>query len=205
MSISEGLSVWGGVAGQMPKRAEPHVNAPHTQAPETQYFSELCCAMELLSQHPRSVFMGQSVQYPGTAMFNTLRNVPMEQRVELPVFEDCQLGLATGASLNGDLVVSLYPRINFLLLAMSQLVLHLDCIPRYSAYRPKVIIRTAVATDQPLNPGPQHLSDYSQALRSMLRTVNVVSLFRAEQIVPEYQKAMEVEHSTLLVEYSNQY
>lgn len=160
----------------------------------------------MLSDHPRSVFLGQAVAYPGTGMFNTLRDVPDHKRVEWPVCEDMQLGAAIGASLNGDLPVCLYPRWNFLLLATSQLVLHLDKLPLFSDYRPKVIIRTAVATADPLDPGPQHLGDeFTEAYRSMLKTVVVVSLDRAEDIVTQYKAALEREGSTLLVERMSLY
>lgn len=170
------------------------------------YFDELCQAMSLLAKSQGAVFLGQSVLFPGTAMFNTLKHIDPAKRLELPVFEDCQLGMAIGMSLNGmHPVCCLFPRINFLLLATSQLVLHLDVIPRYSEYRPRVIVRTAIATPEPLNPGPQHLGDHSLALRSMLKTVAVVNLDRAEDIVPAYKVAMEREYSTLLIEHAELY
>jgi pyruvate/2-oxoglutarate/acetoin dehydrogenase E1 component len=181
-------------------RAGPSDNAPLTQQPETAYFTQLCLAMERLAQHPRSVFMGQSVRYPGTGMHNTLRSVPMEKRVEWPVAEDMQLGAAIGASLNGTLPVCMYPRINFLLCAIPQLVLHLDRLPLFSSYKPKVIIRTAIATDKPLDPGAQHLGDFVEPIKAMLKTVRVVRLDRAQDIVPQYRAAMEREGSTLLIE-----
>lgn len=183
----------------------PSVRVAPTQQPETAYFSELCKAMEMLSQHPRSVFLGQAVQFPGTAMFNALRNVPMHRRIEWPVAEDMQLGAAIGASLNGDLPICIYPRVNFLLLAMSQLVLHLDAIPRYSAYRPKVIIRTAIATDRPLDPGHQHLGDFSAAFRAMLQTIVVVNIDHAQDVMPLYRDALNREGSTLCIEQLSQY
>ena len=164
------------------------------------YFEALCAAMKMLSAHPRSIFMGQAVASPGTAMSNTFRDVPREKLLELPVFEDCQLGMATGMSLNGDLPVCCYPRINFMLLAMSQLVLHLDAIPRFSTYHPKVIIRTAIATDQPLNPGEQHLGDFSYPIQAMLKNVVVVRLNRAQDVVGQYRAALDREGSTLLIE-----
>jgi pyruvate/2-oxoglutarate/acetoin dehydrogenase E1 component len=126
--------------------------------------------------------------------------VPKDKLVELPVFEDTQLGLCIGLSLAGYLPISVFPRINFLLLALNQLVLHLDCIPRYSKFRPKVLVRTAVATPEPLNPGPQHLGDFTESIRGMLKTVKVVKLETASQIVPAYEEAVAGEGSTLLIE-----
>lgn len=163
--------------------------------------------MHMLAEHPRSIFMGQSVGSPGTAMYRTLESIPIEKRLELPVFEDAQMGMAIGMALNGDLPICVYPRINFLLLAMSQLVLHLDKLPIYSndGYKPRVIVRTAIATDKPMNPGPQHLGDYADALRQMLDTVKVVRLEDERDIMPEYERAMTRDGSTILVEMSEKY
>ena len=169
------------------------------------YFNELCNAMEMLAEDPRTIFMGQAVAYPGTAMFNTLRDIPMGKRLELPVAEDMQLGMALGMSLDGRLPICMYPRWNFLLLATNQLALHLDKLPLYSKYRPKVIIRTAVATPEPLDPGPQHLGDFSNEFQSMLKTIPVIKLYDTEDIMPAYRQAKERDGSTLLVEYTSNY
>ena len=170
------------------------------------YFDELCRAMKILADHPASVFMGQAVAFEGTAMFKTMRDVPAYKRVELPVAEDMQMGMATGAALSGLLPITIYPRWNFLLLATSQLVLHLDKIAAMTRCpSPRVIIRTAVAHDEPLNPGPQHLGNYSDALREMLETVNIIELFKAEDIVPTYVWAATQQRATILVEFMKDY
>ena len=165
-----------------------------------EYFEELCTAMKLLSDDGYN-FHGQAVACEGTAIYGTLRDVPMMQRFELPVFENTQLGLATGIALAGGKICSIYPRINFFLEAVPQLVQHLDKIPLFSDFRPKVIIRTAVATPIPLDAGPQHLGDYSDAIEKMLTTVRVVRLKSADMIVPEYRAALVSNLSTILVEY----
>lgn len=156
--------------------------------------------MSLVAAHPKAMFIGQAVSCAGTAMRRTLEHIPPEKLLEFPVAEDCQLGFCTGLALGGFLPVCIFPRWNFLLLAASQLILHLDKIPLYSAYRPRVIIRTAVATRDPLDPGPQHLGDFSAAYRLMLDTVRVVRLQTAADVVPYYREAMERDGSTLLVE-----
>lgn len=163
--------------------------------------------MELIGAHPRAVFMGQAVGCAGTAITRTLAGVPRDKLVELPVAEDMQMGMAIGAALNGDLPVTIYPRVNFLLLAMSQLVLHLDKLPLYSrgGFTPRVIVRTAVATPVPMDPGPQHLGDFTDALRSMLETVTVVRLDAADRIVPEYLAAAERRGSSLIIERTELY
>ncbi len=60
------------------------------------------------------MFMGQAVEYAGTAMTNTLKDVPKEQLLEMPVFEDTQMGMTLGLALAGFIPVSIYPRWNFL-------------------------------------------------------------------------------------------
>lgn len=175
---------------------------------EPSYFDELCAAMALIATHPKAVFMGQGVGVPGTTMSDTFRDVPAAKRLEMPVAEDLQMGMAIGMALEGWLPICIFPRWNFLLLAANQLVNHLDRLPLYSGfggYRPKVIIRTAVPSVRPFNPGPQHDADFTIAFQRMLRTVRIEPLARPAAIVPAYAAAMKAEHSTLLVEYTDQY
>jgi pyruvate/2-oxoglutarate/acetoin dehydrogenase E1 component len=173
----------------------------------TEYFDALRAAMDELAVQPGAIFIGQSIVAGGTAMARTLDHVPLEQRLELPVFENVQLSMSTGLALAGYLPVTCFPRINFLLCAVDALVLHLDALPLYSdgGYRPRVIIRTGIATDVPLDPGDQHKGNYTDAIRSMLKTVRVIELLEAEQIVPAYRSAMEYNGSTLLVEHLGRY
>ena len=154
-----------------------------------------------------AVFLGQAVACDGTAMRTTLAHLPPERLIEMPVAENMQLGMCTGISLAGGLPVCIFPRINFMLEAISQLVQHLDLLPIYShgGYQPRVIIRTAIATDDPLDPGQQHLGDYSREIESMLRRTYVARLWHAKDIVPAYKLALERKESTILVEYLERY
>lgn len=156
----------------------------------------------MLAQDDRVMFLGQSIAYPGHIMFGTLENVPMSKRIELPVFEDAQLGICIGLALEGYIPVSIYPRMDFLVLAMNQLVNHLDKIEEISCgeFKPKVIIRTMVGSINPMHPGPQHCQDHTEALKLMLTNIDVVKLTRADEIVPAYLKALETYKSTILIE-----
>ena len=110
------------------------------------YKEELIKSMNWLSKKSNTVFLGQSVSYSGNAIFNTLREVDDSKKIELPVFEDLQMGISTGMALNGFVPISCYPRFDFLILAMNQLVNHLDKFQTMSEliYKPKVIIRVAI-------------------------------------------------------------
>lgn len=171
------------------------------------YKEEMYRAMKLLGENPRTFFLGQCVAHSGTTMFHTLRDVPLEKRLELPVFEDTQMGISIGMALAGYIPVSVYPRMDFLLLATNQLVSHLDRFKEMSAdqFNPRVIIRSAVGSQVPLMPGPQHSGNYCEALRHMLRNVDVVELKDAGEVVPSYLKALDSERSTVLVEFPDRY
>ena len=171
------------------------------------YKEEIFAAMKMLGQDPRTIFIGQCVEHSGTAMFHTLKDVPLEQRVELPVFENTQTGIAIGLSLAGFVPVSIYPRMDFLISAYDQLANHLDKIGEMSdgQFNPHVIVRTAIGSVNPLFPGPQHCNNYSDAFRASLRNVDVVELKRSLEVVPAYRKALESGRSTILVEFPDLY
>ena len=134
-------------------------------------------AMAWLGEQPDTLFLGQGVAYPGTKMSASFEGVPDEKRIEMPVAEQLQLGISIGLALEGFVPISVFPRINFLLCAMDMLVNHLDKLPLYSDYQPKVIIRTAVGAKRPLDAGPQHTGDYTLPLAEMLKSVKVARLY----------------------------
>ena len=171
------------------------------------YFGELKRAMEFLAADPRVLFLGQAVACPGTAMSNTLKDVAPDKLLELPVDEEMQMGMTNGLAIAGLVPVSIFPRWNFLLLAVNQLVNHLDKFPQMSngGYRPKVIIRTSIGSERPLHPQYQHVGDFTEAFRLMCSNIEIIRLDEAWQIFPACQKALERTDgkSTLLVEYGD--
>jgi pyruvate/2-oxoglutarate/acetoin dehydrogenase E1 component len=169
------------------------------------YFDELKRSMEYLNSIENSVFLGQAVGYAGTGMTNTLKDCDPAKRIEVPVFEDSQMGMSIGLSLAGYLPVSIYPRWNFLLLATNQIVNHLDKICQYSDFSPKVIIRTSIGSQRPLHPQHQHVGDYTDAFKKMLTRVDVVRLDNPEDIFPAYEWAVQNPKSTILVEWGDFY
>jgi pyruvate/2-oxoglutarate/acetoin dehydrogenase E1 component len=169
------------------------------------YYSELCRAMVALSLHPKAKFIGQGVGVRGTTMSDTFSLVPESKRLEFPVAEELQLGFCTGLSLDGWLPICIFPRWNFVLRAADQLVNHLDAIPRFSDYKPKVIIRVAIPSTRPFYQGPQHDGDFTGAFSEMLRTVLVKELIHEDQIVPAYLDAASSDKSVILVEHTEMY
>lgn len=171
------------------------------------YFDELKRSMEWLGTKSDTIFIGQAVEYPGTAMTNTLKDIDRQKLMEMPVNEDMQMGISNGLALNGYVPVSIFPRWNFLLLAFNQLINHLDKIYMISDYTPKVIVRVGIGSQRPLHPQWQHVGDYTDGLKLMLNNVDVIRLDEPEQIFESYQFAYERtdNKSTIIVEWGDYY
>jgi len=155
--------------------------------------------MEELALDSRVIFLGQGVSYPGTFMSTTLEGVKKNKRIELPVAEEMQLGISIGMALNGFIPVSIYPRWNFFILAANQAVNHLDKM------QPHVIVRVGVGSSHPLDPGPQHTGDWTEAFRLLMPNTKIVRLENSENIEEEYRNALKRNGPTVLVEIADLY
>lgn len=171
------------------------------------YFQELKKAMSLLSEHPDTFFIGQAVEYEGTGLYDSLVHLPDNRKLELPVAEYLQSGIANGMAIQGMIPVSTYPRWNFILMGADQIVNHLDKLTLMSDGRcnPKVIIRVAVGSERPVDPQEQHRGNFSDAFRLMCNTIEIIELFEPEDILPAYEKALNRTdgRSTMLVEFGD--
>ena len=173
------------------------------------YFDELKRSMNYLAKNDKTIFIGQAVEVPGTAMSNTLQDINPKKLIELPVAEEMQMGITAGIALNGDIPVSIFPRLNFLLLAMNQLINHLDKINVMSnnGFKVKTIIRTGIGSQRPLHPQHQHIGDFTDSIKKMCSTIDVIKLNESKDIFPAYEKALNRKDnkSTLLVEFGDYY
>ena len=165
--------------------------------------------MNYLAKNDKTVFLGQAVRVPGTAMSNTLKEIKKNKLIELPVAEEMQMGMTNGFALNGFIPISIFPRWNFLLLAMNQLINHLDKIKKMSndTYKTKVIVRTGIGSVRPLHPQFQHVGDFTDAFKKMTTTIEVIKLKEPKDIFPAYKKAFSRKDgkNTILVEYGDYY
>ena len=171
------------------------------------YKGQLTEAMAWLGEQSDTVFLGQQVLYPGNAIFGTLKDVPDDKKVEFPVAEELQVGASIGLALQGYVPICIIPRMDFLWRAADQLVNHLDKIREMSRgeFNPRIIIRTAIGSTSPLDPGPQHRGDYTDVLETLLPNVRVMRLTTPYDIQPAYMGAYASKRSWLLVEDSNLY
>jgi pyruvate/2-oxoglutarate/acetoin dehydrogenase E1 component len=171
------------------------------------YFTELQKAMSLLAEHPNTIIIGQAVQYAGTGLYDSLNHVSDSKKMELPVAEYLQCGLANGLAIDGWIPILIMPRWNFLLMGTDQIINHLDKFLLMSEGKcaPKVIIRVSVGSEHPVDPQDQHKGNFSLAFKSMCKTIDVIELHEPEDIVVSYEKALYREDgkSTILVEFGD--
>ncbi|MCA9408215.1 MAG: hypothetical protein KC733_05970 [Candidatus Omnitrophica bacterium] len=165
--------------------------------------------MEWLSQQDNTLFVGQTVAGPGTFMFQTLRDLPKEKTLEMPINESFQMQFTIGLALAGYTPISVYPRQNFLLLATADMVNMLDKIPAISDNQvlPRIIIRVAAGPYEPVHPGHQHVGNYAEGFRKMFSWIDVVELEEPQDIFPAYEHAYtrKDQKATLIIEHGNYY
>jgi pyruvate/2-oxoglutarate/acetoin dehydrogenase E1 component len=162
-------------------------------------------AMNWLAQQPETFFLGQAVCYAGTGCYESLVEVPAHKKMEFPVAENFQIGVSTGMAIAGMIPVSVVPRWNFLLCATDQIVNHLDKMQSLSdgLCCPKVIIRVAVGSENPVDPQDQHKGNFSDAFRLMCKNVEIIECKTPDSILPAYQRAYSRNdgRSTIVVEF----
>lgn len=171
------------------------------------YKDELQKATDILAADGY-IFFGQNMRSGGTSMFHMIKHLPLSQRIELPVFEDVQMGMGIGMALAGLKICSVFPRMDFLILGINQLVNHADKIKRMSDGQftlNGLIIRSAIGSVKPLFPGEQHSGDYCDGIQKMCKDIKVVKLTNADTIVESYADAMKSDIPTLLVEIPDLY
>jgi pyruvate/2-oxoglutarate/acetoin dehydrogenase E1 component len=170
------------------------------------YYTQIKNAQTLLAEDPKSLFIGQSVLYAGTGMYDSISHIPLEKKYEFPIAENLQLGVCIGLSLQDIVPICIYPRWNFLLVAMDQIINHLDKLPLMTdgEFIPKVIIRVAIGSVDPVDPQNQHKGDFTDAFKLMCQTINVIRMDEANEIIPAYDYALRgTPYSSILVENSD--
>lgn len=121
-------------------------------------------------------FIGYNTRF-GSRMYGTLAGVGHGSCIEAPVAENLMAGLAMGMCLEGYRPVVCFERHDFLLLALDALVNQMDKMPWMSGdqFKYPIIVRAIVGSKIPMDPGPMHKQDYTQALQTMLKYTEVIT------------------------------
>ena len=171
------------------------------------YKEELIKSMNWLGEKDNTIFLGQATAFSGHAISGTLSDVPKDKLIELPVMEELQMGMSAGLSLEGFIPISIYPRFNFMMLSINQLVNHIDTMREMTKSQlvPRVITRVAVGAKKPLDGGSQHTQDFTESIKNMLTDTVEVELKEPEQIFSAFQDAYYHNGSTVLIEWGDYY
>lgn len=156
--------------------------------------------MIALSLNPQIRFVGYNTAY-GHKMNGTL--VGCEHLcIETPVAENLMVGIAAGLSLEGYLPVLCFERSDFLLAGADALVNHLSHLQKYGLKIP-MIIRVCIGSDTPLDPGTQHVQDYSDFFEKHT-TIPVVRLANCRDVMGAFIHRV-IERPIMFVEYRRLY
>jgi pyruvate/2-oxoglutarate/acetoin dehydrogenase E1 component len=160
--------------------------------------------MNKLAEIKNTIFLGQQVS--SESMYSTLDGISQSKRREMPVSEDLQLGVSIGLALEGYLPISIYQRMDFLPRAADQLINHLNLFKEMSRgmYNPKVIIRTTIGTNTPMDVGPQHKQDLTEMWQCVLN-FPVVKVTTIEEVKEAYELARKIDSSILIIEEQSKY
>ena len=163
--------------------------------------------MKWLGEKENTLFLGQATLFSGHAISGTLGEIPKDKLIELPVAEEVQMGLCAGLSLEGYVPISIYPRFNFMMLAINQLVNHIDKMKEMSKGMlvPKVIVRVAVGASKPIDGGAQHTQDFTESIKHMLTDTTLVELTEPSQVFTTFKEAYNRNGSTVVVEWGDYY
>lgn len=172
------------------------------------YKDNIIRAMDWLSQFDDTIYVGQGVGFEvgGTFMSSTLNNIAKEKRLEFPVTEQLQMQFATGLAIKGACPISIFPRQNFLLYGVGDLVNFTDKLSVLcNGFNVKMLIRTALGTTKPTYPGIQHSGHYIDAFRKLLTNIDIYDLNNQQDVISAYKEAYSKRKVSLLVEYGDLY
>jgi pyruvate/2-oxoglutarate/acetoin dehydrogenase E1 component len=161
--------------------------------------------MNQIGNIENSIFIGQQIVWRGNPMSTTLDNVSKDKMIEVPVMEETQMGMSLGLAMTGYIVITFYPRWDFLISAANQLINHIDKYELMTGIIPHIIIRVGKGSDTPLNPGHQHKANYINEFKSILKTVKIMDCQTVKDIQHNYKYALDNKGIYIINEYPEKY
>ena len=103
--------------------------------------------------------------------------------------------------------MSTFPRFNFFISGLSQLVNHSDQLKVLSGgkFSPNVIFRVGVGAKVLLDAGPQHTNNHPKQMREMLTNISVHELVKGSDPEVVFNEITEVGGIHLVIEYFEYY
>jgi pyruvate/2-oxoglutarate/acetoin dehydrogenase E1 component len=161
--------------------------------------------MGKIAEKENSIFVGQQIVFYGNPMSKTIEHLHKDKMIETPVFEDTQMGMSLGLAMTGKIVVSFYPRWDFLILALNQLINHIDKFKLMTGKDLHMIIRVGKGSDVPLDPGHQHKGNYFNQIKDMCLNIHFMDCKTTDDIHRNYEFAIHNTGVYVINEYPELY
>ncbi len=157
-------------------------------------------AMDSLAIMPETFFIGYNINYD-TRVYGTLKDIPQNKCLEMPLAENLMTGTAIGMCLEGYRPILIFERHDFMLNAFDALINHLDKMSQLSQgqFTPQVIIRAIVGSNKPLDPGPQHTQDFTKFFQEYL-SFPVYNLKNSQEVIRRYKEIQNYRAPVMLIE-----
>jgi pyruvate dehydrogenase E1 component alpha subunit len=170
---------------------------------EQSYLDASKIAMKELSD-VGAIFIGYNVA-KGDAM-GTLKDVPIEQKLETPVAENLMSGLAIGISFEGFLPVLYFERHDFMMVAMDAIVNHIDKIERIShgEFKVPLIIRAVTADGGPFYSGITHSQDFTNLFKAAV-SFPVYDPKDGKELIKYFRNARDSNRPAIIIERKSLY
>lgn len=164
------------------------------------YKEAIVHSMKMLANDERVLFLGYNVKF-GSQAYGTLVDIPPEKKLETPVAENLMTGLAMGLAIEGYRPIVFFERHDFMLNALDGIINHLDKILEMSEgkFKLPVIIRATIGSKTPLHPGPQHIQDFTDSFKKMIR-FPVFIPETPNEIISAYEQAKNSDEPTIIIE-----
>jgi pyruvate/2-oxoglutarate/acetoin dehydrogenase E1 component len=156
--------------------------------------------MEELAKDEKTIFIGYNINH-GSKAYGTLEGVSPDRKIETPIAENLMIGLATGMALEGYRPVLFYERHDFVLIALDGIVNHLGKLEELSRgeFFAPVIIRATIGDQSPINPGPQHSQDFTEAFKTMI-FFPIFEPKTAQEVIETYNQINSLKCPALVIE-----
>lgn len=161
--------------------------------------------MEELNNISTTVFIGQQIVHYGNPMSKTVDKFKKDKFIETPVFEETQMGMSLGLAMTNKLVVTFYPRWDFLICATNQLINHVDKYTSMTGDSIHLIIRVGKGSDKPLDPGHQHKGNYLKQFKEMSTNIEYFDCTNITELQNAYSKAIHTKGIYIINEYPELY
>ena len=162
------------------------------------YFEASKQSMEKLASNG-AIFIGYNVRH--SSAYNTLKDIPEEQRLEMPVAENLMAGLAMGMTMENFRPVLFFERHEFVLNAMDAIINTMDIAEVVSdgEYIMPVIIKAVAGGEKPFYGGITHTTDMTNIFREVF-SFSVYEPKTSGQLIRAYDLAQESKTPVMICE-----